>query len=211
MAKIICLANSRKHGGSCVAGIDLQTEQWVRPVYAVSSMGLSFETRAINGREPALLEVLEIPFEPSAPNPHGFQPENRLLGDGPWRRVGRVEARALLRVCEKPDVLLGNAGDRIGYSAINKLAVHRRRSLCLVHARNFTVEHVDREDRRPQWRAHFDYGGRILTKGLVITDGDAEARLEAGETPARECILTISLGEPWEGYCYKLVAGIVEL
>lgn len=30
--RMICLANSRKIGGRCVAGIDVNTGEWVRPV-----------------------------------------------------------------------------------------------------------------------------------------------------------------------------------
>ncbi|MFP5272720.1 dual OB domain-containing protein [Coleofasciculus sp.] len=32
MKKIICLANSRKLDERCIAGIDLNTGKWVRPV-----------------------------------------------------------------------------------------------------------------------------------------------------------------------------------
>lgn len=32
MARIVCLANSFKKGGRCVAGIDLETGRWMRPI-----------------------------------------------------------------------------------------------------------------------------------------------------------------------------------
>ena len=32
MSRLVCLANSARPGGQCIAGIDLDTRQWVRPV-----------------------------------------------------------------------------------------------------------------------------------------------------------------------------------
>jgi hypothetical protein len=32
MTEIVCLANSRKHNNKCVAGLNLKTGQWIRPI-----------------------------------------------------------------------------------------------------------------------------------------------------------------------------------
>ncbi len=32
MVRMVCLANSWRPGGRCVAGIDLETGEWVRPI-----------------------------------------------------------------------------------------------------------------------------------------------------------------------------------
>ncbi|EDZ93159.1 hypothetical protein AmaxDRAFT_4043, partial [Limnospira maxima CS-328] len=32
MSKLICLANSRKNNDRCIAGIEISTGKWVRPV-----------------------------------------------------------------------------------------------------------------------------------------------------------------------------------
>ena len=58
---------------------------------------------------------------------------------------------------------------------------------------------------------------------LGLTDDDLERRLRhlpLGEHELRVCplfanaphvLLTVSLGEPFEGYCYKLVAAVIGL
>ncbi len=63
--------------------------------------------------------------------------------------------------------------------------------------------------RRVQGRFRFsenDYA-------LWITDPDIETaylKRENGNYDLSECYLTISLGEPHKGYCYKLIAAVME-
>ena len=48
---------------------------------------------------------------------------------------------------------------------------------------------------------------------FVVTDPIYERRFLAladGRHPLGECCLAVSLGEPFEGYAYKLVAAIIE-
>jgi hypothetical protein len=89
VAKIILLANSYKHQGRCIAGIELDTNRWIRPVSANNSA--IYNERfidGISGNEPELLDILEIPVSDTGPD-KGCQPENRLLTKGIWEKVGR--------------------------------------------------------------------------------------------------------------------------
>ena len=86
MAQIICLANSYKTGGRCIAGIDIETGEWIRPVPENINKAIR-DQRMINGREPKLLDILEIPVENYGPDER-CQPENRLLKRGRWTRKG---------------------------------------------------------------------------------------------------------------------------
>jgi len=99
MARIICLANSYKPQGRCIAGIDIDINEWVRPV--------SRRTKAIHderfidgitGNEPDLLDLLEIPIGEEAPD-QGCQPENRYLNNGVWRRIRHLSTSGDTSIC----------------------------------------------------------------------------------------------------------------
>jgi len=81
---IICLANSRKISGRCVAGKETRSGKagaWIRPVSGRPMGELSEEDRRFeNGQDTKLLDVIRIPMV--EPRPHGFQAENHLIDDG---------------------------------------------------------------------------------------------------------------------------------
>jgi len=81
MRRIICLANSYKHNERCIAGIDIESGAWVRLVSNRKDRAIAGTMRLINGKEPQLLDILEIPLENHGPD-EGCQPENRLLKPG---------------------------------------------------------------------------------------------------------------------------------
>src|ERR1700724_493001 len=68
---IVCLANSRKHSGRCVAGKEFLGRRaggWIRPVSRLQSQELSEEDmRYENGEYPKLLYVVQIPVTEEAP------------------------------------------------------------------------------------------------------------------------------------------------
>src|ERR1700733_238560 len=89
--KILCLANSRRPGGRCVAGkefADGATGAWLRPVNAqngnaISETDLQYE----NGKYADVLDLIEIPLVEE--KPHGHQTENHLITpDYYWMKRG---------------------------------------------------------------------------------------------------------------------------
>lgn len=78
LKRIICLANSWKLKERCIAGLDLATGKWIRPVcdslYPEDGRVPSF-VRAIEGREPELLDILQIPLAKTGPD-FDFECEN---------------------------------------------------------------------------------------------------------------------------------------
>lgn len=79
--KIVCLSNSRKKSGRCVAGKEItegQIGQWIRPVSARASREVPIlDQRYEDGTDAQLLDMVDILFEKAIPN--GHQSENHLI------------------------------------------------------------------------------------------------------------------------------------
>lgn len=80
--RIVCLANSRKLHGSCIAGKELlsdgSTGSWIRPVSAREHEEVSLsECRCRDDSIPQVLDVIEVPL--INPKPRDYQQENWLL------------------------------------------------------------------------------------------------------------------------------------
>ena len=92
--RIVCLANSRKLNGRCVAGKEILEDgnigRWVRPVSARKSEEVSeYERQYEDGGEPRVLDVIDVPL--LSARPKNYQQENWLLDpDRYWERVCHV-------------------------------------------------------------------------------------------------------------------------
>jgi hypothetical protein len=216
---IACLANSRKLSGRCVAGKEIsatcQVGAWIRPVSSRPKQELQpNERRYVNATEPQLLDKIEISFE--APVPHEYQVENHLIDPAVrWVKTGTITWHNLDNATDPFNGSLWIDGYS-SYNGLNDRIPHAQAqaltsSLKLIETENLIVT-VPMEGIRPKSaaRAHFSLGGRNYAFG--VTDPVAAAcYLSQGEGDyvvgvARLCI---SIGEPFEGYCYKLVAGII--
>ncbi|MHC4212149.1 MAG: dual OB domain-containing protein [Planctomycetota bacterium] len=190
--KIICLANSYKHNGRCIAGID-GAGRWVRPVSSSQKRAIDKDTRIIDENEPQILDVLEIPLHAHGPV-DGCQPENKLLKAGQWKRVGQARAKDLLKYCEDDSVILHNNRDHVPASCFRVIPSYGWKSLQLIHNENVTFEQD--KNNKAKWRANF-----INSKGtglsLRVTDPAICERLEQGEHITKDCLLTISMAPGW--------------
>lgn len=210
--KIICLANSYKHNGRCIAGLN-EAGQWVRPVSSSRKRAIDKETRIINGSEPQILDILEIPLHAHGPV-DGCQPENKLLKAGRWKKVGRVKPKDLLKYREDDSVVLHNNLDHVRASCFRMIPSYGWKSLQLVHNDNVAFEQD--ENNKAKWRTKF-----VNSKGadlsLRVTDPATCERLERGENISKDCLLMVSMASGWSPdkqtpkRCYKFVAGVVEL
>lgn len=97
--RIVCLANSRKLSGRCVAGKEIlpdgQFGGWIRPVSARDTEEVSeCERRYADGGDPRLLDVIDVPVLGARPTKH--QRENWLLDSKrSWKFVRRVHPNEL--------------------------------------------------------------------------------------------------------------------
>ena len=207
MSKIICLANSRKNVNRCIAGVTSEGE-WIRPVSSLRDGSITWRMREIGGTEPELLDVLSIPLEDDGPD-FGHQPENRLLNPGKWQRMGRATASEVAVLCEKLKVLLHTDSDRVAVGLIAAMAAPARKSLQLIEVRNAGFYTTTSIKGKRQVRARFAYSGKGYN--IVVTDPVVERRVKDHDPPGRNCILTVSMGGPYEGNYFKFIAAVIEV
>ncbi|MFZ5450593.1 MAG: dual OB domain-containing protein [Thermodesulfobacteriota bacterium] len=216
--RFICLANSNKMGGRCIAGLRLDGKGWIRPVGPSSSRELSSKQYRLNDySEPKLLDVLEVDLSRPVPEPH--QPENFLISKKRWRLVERPASARCLKLLESYLVsgpgLFGNPLDRVAHDIFKETAVAS--SLALVQPKKLRWIIDDYAGKRRS-RAFFELGK--IHYNLAITDPWWKARMldlpygmhpltEPGLKGDERILLTLSLGDPFEGFCYKLVAAII--
>jgi hypothetical protein len=222
---IVCLANSRKLAGRCVAGKEwdgLKFGAWCRPVSGRTEWGeLSAERwYRRTWRDPQLLDVLQVGL--LAPRPSSFQVENHWIDHSfRWKFLGRVSAAQLLGGLDRPagplwvngESTSGGLNDRVRAD----LADRQTYSLLLIQPDQLTVtigmEGAGTEIPRRRVRGRFSLNGHDYR--LSITDPVIEAPMkrqpDGYSMDLRKPILCISLSEKFaaQNACYKLVAGIV--
>ncbi len=134
---IVCLANSRKLTGRCVAGKEWDGEKpgaWCRPVSAKERGELTAERwYRRTWRDPQLLDLIEVSL--LAPRPSGCQRENYLVDESfRWRFAGRVSVKQLISALDHPAGPLWMNGDSTvcGHNDKVPALVAERRTYSLV-------------------------------------------------------------------------------
>src|SRR5687767_9109418 len=102
---IVCLANSRKPSGRCVAGREMTSSTiggWIRPVSSRATQEISeHERNYSDGRDPSLLDIIEIPM--LTPQPHNHQTESHLIDPTQyWVQRARMSWQQLQTAVEDP-------------------------------------------------------------------------------------------------------------
>lgn len=219
--RMLCLANSRKLQGRCIAGKELvgtRSTAWIRPVSSREHEEVSEgERQYANGRDPRVLDIIDVPL--LASRPHEYQQENWLLdpkqywlkrGQASWNDL-RSHVDAVSPLWVDGNSSFNGCNDRILLGQARSL----RSSLRLIHLERLRLavfkpgEAFGNLKRRVQGR--FSHAGADYR--LWVTDPEYERRFldqADGEYEIGESYLTVSLGEQYEGYCYKLIATIIE-
>src|SRR5216684_2031038 len=86
--RLICLANSTKLGGHCVAGLRADGKGWIRPVSQLPDGDLSAnQCTCSSGTVAAPMDLLDVDVGRHRPVAH--QQENWLVTEAPWNLVAR--------------------------------------------------------------------------------------------------------------------------
>ncbi|MEZ2220000.1 hypothetical protein [Rhizobium sp. RCC_161_2] len=218
---ILCLANSRKTSGRCIAGRELingQLGAWIRPVSSRENAELSEEDRRFeNGQDARVLDIIRIPM--LEPRPNAFQVENHLIdADYYWTLDGTMtSAQAKAAVDGAGTPLWSNQSS--SYNGLHdrvqtEATLPADGSLRLIEVTdleiNVVVEGAEFGNGKRKVRGRFTHGA--TQHYLSITDPLAERQyLPAGNGvfPVGQALLCISLSEPYQGYAYKLIAAVI--
>jgi len=220
--RIVCLANSRKTGGSCIAGREWTGKgpgPWIRPVSDRPHREVSLkEQRYEDGTYPQVMDIIDIPIVAACPE--GYQQENFLLDrNAPWKKRGRADWQDLAAMADPPDVLWTN-GFSTSHGKNDQVpedqAMTSTSSLRLIRTDRLTLSvcapGAPFGNSRRKVYGRFHHAGAWYR--LRVTDPVYEKAYRerpVGDYHLPECYLTISLGEPWDdGFAYKLIAAIIE-
>jgi len=223
--RIICLANSRKRGAHCVAGMEVLQSGllggWVRPIGSGPEDALlEREQSYTDGTSPKVLDVLDVQL--AGHKPSGCQTENWLIsGVQNWVKVAEVEPDYLVGRFQNPAAVFENGRHTsagMNDEVPNAIANSRPGSLLLVHVPEVEL-HVTKPWDRLKCQARFQYNG--IQYWLTVTDPVMEAQfLPRGVSKHNlgPCLLTISLSAPLTktlgdglDYRFKLVAAVIKL
>jgi hypothetical protein len=207
----VCLANSLKEGGKCIAGIELDEfynpvivegqPKWIRPVCPTT-----------HGEVPEwiaapfdLLDILSV--DGIVTKPEGYQCENVLFDQRCIHAIGKFPCSRLSELCHASDFIFGNQGKAISEEAIVGLD-HSLMFICVEEFAPVKLVNINRRNK-PQIRMHFRYQG--VDYDFPVTDPFFRYAFE--ENPKlleekKEIYLCVSIGIAWEGWHYKLVAGV---
>ena len=212
----VCFANSRKVSGRCVAGKELihgKSAGWIRPVSSRSTHEISIDERRYqDGRDPDLLHILTVQFLAAQALPH--QPENHQIDDRYcWSQQGTLDFRNIDAWLDTP-ATLWDAGHS-GYAFTNNRVpetVTSTASLYLIRVPSLTLVVGSKSVDYPKRivRGEFTHGGCCYC--LAVTDPQVEAAYLAqpdGRYTLNEPVLTVSLGDPFQGFFYKLIAAVL--
>lgn len=224
-SRFLCLAVSRKLGGNCIAGIDLDSGKWIRPVGAYGNGELGNNDIIVKYPGPQRarlmkpLDVVRLYIDKYVGN--SGQPENWTLSlksdKLPHSILGQVidnplhiaRIRNLAEAASLFSDLFGNTSDRIKHRDIEKDPVSH--SLCVIRPKHLDFRSTTTFRGKPCIDGHFQIGSRTppCLYSLRLTDTEWEPKLlgvipegetfDASELPGidakTEILLTISLGD----------------
>ena len=220
--RIVCLANSRKLGGCCIAGKQLLDEgspgPWVRPVSAREHEEVSLpESRCTDGSIPRVLDVIEVPV--LGEKRRDYQQENWLLDPKrKWKKSSALPFDRLHEWADNTRELWINGVST--YQGLNdqvpeQEAATFRHSLLLIPVQELALRvfapGAGYGDSQKRVNGHFTYNG--IEYRLRMTDNDYEydfLQRPVGVYSINRCFVTVSLGEPYKGNAYKLIAAIIK-
>jgi hypothetical protein len=174
-------------------------------------MGLSTEEILMDsrGRIAAPLDIADLPLGTHQPYLH--QSENVSIAKGAWLLAPDNGAGLALDLVDHPKTLWGGdcwskRNDRLQLED----ALEQPGSLLLVRVSNIRLEWRDSPWGR-KLRGCFTYQG--IRYDLAVTDPYAKINIPDGVSGIvlGDVLLTLSLGLPYEGWCFKLIAALIPI
>lgn len=218
---ILCLANSRKLSGRCIAGKEVdggKIGSWIRPVsdrasHEISENDMQYE----NGQSAKLLDIITIPM--IEPRPHAYQTENHLIAaDYYWVSKSRATWQQVVAGTDAVQGSLWPNGDSSYHGSNDKVAQAIANglpnSLLLIEPAKLDLfvgkESVYGGGSKRAIRATFTFNKAQYR--FMVTDPWIEEKYFGGPDgtyPIENCRLCVSLAEIIGGSATKLVAAVI--
>ena len=218
MAQIICLANSWKRQDRCIAGIEINTGKWIRPVYPALPDGrIPLQVRSLAGKEPQILDIIDLPLDSNICQSN-YALENQNIMSGKWSKLGTVKPIQLVKYTNIFASILHNRYRYVTVSFLKSLPFFQRRTLQIIYTSKLKISASRQHSGRIKWKgsAIDNFGSKLIDAS--ITDPVFVERLASGYKPSYPCLITVSLSLPFcpnescqIDSCWKLIAGVVEL
>jgi hypothetical protein len=211
---IVCLANSYKHGGRCVAGIGTDGA-WIRLCGSSPDGALQPPEYALDdGSEPRLLDLIEVELHRALPS--ASHPEDWQIAPARWRLVERPASATHLQTITAGTTatIFGDHRDRIAASELKRNPLKSSLTLVCPSEIHWWIreEHGKRKNRALFKRNDIAYDFPVTDPRWLdqLNLLPADIYPHATFAPASaETWLTVSLSEPYFGFHYKLVAGVI--
>jgi hypothetical protein len=211
LTKFVCLANSYKEGGRCLAGVQLDNAnnpvmingkpKWIRPICNT----LHNEVPTHLAEDIDVFDIVQLDVT-SYPAP-SYQSENAFFNENTLRVIGQFNRNRISSFCDNRPLIFGNRGKAVPEEKIDGLGY----SLMLINTDNFEIiEKVYEDEDRPKTRLVFSYNENSYD--LPITDPVFlhDYRLDPDILDdIDELHVTLSLGINFNDWYYKLVASII--
>ena len=213
----VCLANSRKAGGRCVAGKAFKKSSrrwvWVRPVNQYNK--LPVENSLLNtGNEPKICDWIHLDWLEKHSG-LAYQPENFLFQSKKWQWKGVVKENYLNQLTDRPETLWDNiSSTRAGIN--DKVTLEKangyNHSLYFIKAEDVVFHGIQNsfDPYNLKKKVEFTYNDSRYKLSLTDPYENQITQIQSFEVQKDfNVYLTISLGEPFNEEAYKLVAGVV--
>lgn len=214
---MVCLANSYKHGGRCVAGICIDDGTWLRLRGRAEDGALDASEYCLDdGSEVRLLDVFAVDLHYALRS--DCHPEDWQIAPVRWRLIERPASparwRRVMDSADKATTILRGYRDRMTTDEIRAKPLQSSLVLVCPAALWWWIreERGQRRYRAIFHRNHVTYDfavtdPRWLERLNLMPTGIYPHAMFAGESA--ETWLTISLSEAFHGWHYKLVAAVI--
>ena len=219
LKQFVCLAKSARERGLCIAGKEILANgrigNWFRPIGSTEE--------ALPARDCTFSIGHIVTCEVSEHTPSPTQSENHKVAPQPkWQTVGGFPKQKIASLVDSPlslwDTGFGCSSRHGENDKVSQVAASiSGNSLYFIRIAGGTLTKKDEsfeENQRAKIRLTFSYNDE--TYSFAVTDpafsGLHWNNLQIGESiEIAPCYITVSLAQPFNGYCYKLVAGYVSI
>lgn len=212
--RLMLLANSAKHHERCLAGIDLATGNWIRPVTNRDSGSVPISRTILNGMPLKPLDIIELELTQRASLP--WQRENWLFEPETLRRVRSIDLNdsfeTLRQISEQNASFVTSSPSPIEHDYYSDV-IFDYPSLALLEVQEFRIIPTINDHKQKRNRLHFQHSSKIWDLSLTDVRYPAwiSGETETKDTQGGKAFICLSIGENYQAMNrhYRIAAGLI--